>query len=144
MFVRVDCKQKARAGLLWKPERVAYNLCLYVELPSCAQEGSSTYRSRSRNLVYLISCAKCGMQYVGETEQALHLRMNGHRSDIRTKKVDKPVAAHFCQEDHSLEDLEVKGIEQIRNNGTQWGRERESYWIFTLRTLAPEGMNLDE
>ncbi len=82
------------------------------------------------------------MQYVGETEQALHLMMNVHRSDIRTK--NKPVAAPICVEDHSLEDLEVKGIEQIRNNGTQWRRERESYWIFTLRTLAPEGMNLDE
>ena len=60
----------------------------------------------------MISCRKCKLQYVGETEQALHLRMNGHRSDIRTKKVEKPVAAHFCQEDHSQRDLEVKAIEK--------------------------------
>ncbi len=99
---------------------------------------------RSKNLVYLISCKRCELQYVGETEQALHMRMNGHRSDIRTKKVEKPVAAHFCQANHSLRDLEVKAIEKIHNNGTQRRRERESYWIFTLRTLAPEGINLDE
>ena len=26
----------------------------------------------------------------------------------------------------------------------QWRKERESYWIFTLRTLSPHGLNLDE
>ena len=35
------------------------------------------------------------MQYVGETENALHIRMNGHRSDITTKKLEKPVAESF-------------------------------------------------
>ena len=70
--------------------------------------------------------------------------MNGHRSDIRTWKTEKPVAAQFCQPDHSLEDLEVRGIERIHDDSTQWRRERESYWIFTLRTLTPEGMNLDD
>ncbi len=83
---------------------------------------------RSRNLVYLVSCTckRCGLQYVGETEKALHIRMNGHRLDIRTKKTEKPVAAHFCQSDHSLEDLEVRGIEKkIHDEDTQWRRERE-------------------
>ena len=75
---------------------------------------------------------------------ALHVWMNGHCSNIRTRKTEKPVAAHFCQSDHSMEDLEVRGIEKIYNNSTQWRRERESFWIFTLRTLAPDGMNLDE
>ena len=96
---------------------------------------------KTKNLVYLISCKRCGLQYVGETENALHIRMNGHRSDIRTRKTDKPVAAHFCQPDHTAEDLEVRGIEKIHRNSTQWRRERESY---TLRTLSPNGMNLDE
>ena len=70
--------------------------------------------------------------------------MNGHRSDIWTRKLEKPVAAHFCQPDHSLVDLEVRGKEKIHNNNTSWRKERESYWSFTLRRLAPEGMNLDE
>jgi len=99
---------------------------------------------KSKNLVYLISCRRCGLQYVGETENALHIRMNGHRSDIRTRKLDKPVAAHFCQSDHSAEDLEVRGIEKIYENNPEWRKHRESYWIFTLKTLAPEGMNLDD
>ena len=99
---------------------------------------------KSKSLVYLISCRKCGLQYIGETENPLHIRMNGHRSDIRTKKLDKPVAVHFCQPDHSAEDLEVRGIEKINVNNTGRRKYRESYWIFTLKTLAPEGMNLDD
>ena len=66
--------------------------------------------------------------------------MNGHRSDIRTKKVEKPVAAHF---NHSLEDLEVMAIEKIDRDDTTHRRHRESYWIFELPTLAPSGMNID-
>ena len=104
----------------------------------------ATLTCKSKNLVYLISCKRCGLQYIGETENALHIRMNGHRSDIRTKKLDKPVAAHFCQSDHSAEDLEVRGIEKIHENNTDRRKRRESYWMFTLKTLAPQGMNLDE
>ena len=66
--------------------------------------------------------------------------MNGYRSDIRIRKMDKPVPAHFRQPDHTLEELEVKGIENIHKDCTKWGKRE----IFTLRTLAPGRMNLDE
>ena len=62
------------------------------------------------------------MQNVGETENALHIRINGQWSNITTKKLDKPVAAHFNQLDHSLEDPKVTGIEKIEvhnNSGTE-------------------------
>ena len=72
-----------------------------------------------------ISCKKCGLQYVGETENALHIRMNGHGSNIRKKKTEKEVAAHFCQLDQTVEDLQVKETEKIHRSSTQWRRERE-------------------
>ncbi len=84
------------------------------------------------------------MQYVGETVNALHIRLNGHRSDVKTKKLDKPVAAHFNLPDHSIEDLEVMGIEKIHDNDPGRRKLRESYWIFKLESLAPQGLNLDE
>ena len=104
----------------------------------------STFTCKTRNLVYLIQCRKCGLQYVGETANPLHIRMNGHRSDIHTQKTDKPVAAHFNLPDHTLDDLQVMGIKKIHNNDTEWRKHRESYWIFTLDTLAPTGMNLED
>ena len=68
----------------------------------------STFTCKTRNLVYLIQRRKCGLQYVGETANPLHIRMNGHRSDIHTQKTDKPVAAHFNLPDHTLDDLQVR------------------------------------
>ena len=99
---------------------------------------------KTKNLVYLISCKTCCQQYVRETKNALHMRMSEHRSNIRTRKTEKPVAAHFCQPDHTMEDLQVRGIEKIHRSSTQWRRERENFWIFTLRMLSPHGLNLDE
>ena len=56
---------------------------------------------KMKSLVYLISCKKCSLQNVREDmENTLHVRMNGHRSNVRTRKTEKPVAAHFCQLDH--------------------------------------------
>ena len=40
---------------------------------------------KSSNVIYLITCRRCGQQYVGETGQPFHLsmlRVNGHRFDI--------------------------------------------------------------
>ena len=86
------------------------------------------------------------MQYVGETENALHIRMNGHQSDITTKKLNKPVAAHFNQPNHSYEDLRVMGIEKIEdhNNSRKRRKQREQYWILELRMLTPEGLNIKD
>ena len=52
---------------------------------------------RTQNVVYLMSCGKCGKQYVGETKGPLNIRMNGHRDDLRHKRFDRsPTAEHFC------------------------------------------------
>jgi len=73
----------------------------------------------------------------------LHVGMNGHFSDIRTGKIEKPVASHFNLPDHSLKDLQVMRIEKIRRDDVAQRKLRESNWICTLGTLVPSGMNLD-
>ena len=52
------------------------------------------------------------MQCVGETGNAVHTRMSSHHSDIRTKMLNKQVAAHFNQPGFSSEDLKVMSIEK--------------------------------
>ncbi|KAI8495640.1 hypothetical protein Bbelb_266120 [Branchiostoma belcheri] len=102
---------------------------------------------QSKNIVYLIQCKKCGVQYVGETKQTLANRLNGHRSAINTcTKKDTPVSAHFNQTHHSMGDLEILGIEKLCYTGNedltrQRRLQRESYWIHQLRTLHPDGLN---
>ena len=104
----------------------------------------TTATCKTKNLVYLIECRKCNKQYVGETENALHIRLNDHRSDVKTKKMEKPVAAHFNLPGHSMEELTIMVIEKIWREDVQLRRRRESYWIHHLRSVAPEGMNLED
>ena len=54
---------------------------------------SITASCKSFSVVYLITCKRCGQQYVGKTGQPLHLRMNGHHHDTAHKRTeDSPLA----------------------------------------------------
>ena len=44
----------------------------------------ATATCKTRNVIYLIECKCCRLQYVGETKNPLHIRLNGHRNDINT------------------------------------------------------------
>ena len=63
---------------------------------------------------------------------------------MKTKKVEKPVAAHFNLPRHSMDDLTIMVIEKIWREDVQLRRRRESYRIHHLRSVAPEGMNLED
>ena len=46
--------------------------------------------------IYLITCRKRGVQYVGQTGQPLHVRVNSHWYDITHQRTEEfPVAEHF-------------------------------------------------
>ena len=91
----------------------------------------ATYKTS--NMVYLIECTKCSKQYVGKTENPLHLRTNGHQSDYYRKLPDKPVAVHFNTMGHTFENLTVIVIKQLGSTPTERRKVRESYWIHTLQ-----------
>ena len=56
---------------------------------------------------------------------------------------EKPVAGHFNSPGHSLDDLRIAVLEVMTSFDVSLRRRRESYWIKQLRSLHPEGMNLD-
>ncbi len=80
------------------------------------------------NLVYLLSCTRCGLQYVGETYRTLADRLCEHLCDIRheanpdtahpsvKQKGPTTVARHFGRTPHTHEDLSVQIIELIFKN----------------------------
>ena len=96
----------------------------------------------SKNLVYLIYCNLCGVQYIGESQNTLRQRMTGHRSAIKTKKFQQPVARHFNMADHSIENLRVIGIEQNNSWPSETRKARENYWELNLKTTTPFGLNI--
>ncbi|XP_069051634.1 nuclear GTPase SLIP-GC isoform X2 [Lepisosteus oculatus] len=124
------------------------NCCNYLH------KGIDTFRSKTRNkdypikdilncktynVIYVIQCKKCDIQYVGKTISSLHIRFRGHKSNI-TNKYKQPIAEHFNSKDHSLEDLSIFPIEQVIDQKTLG--ERETHWINELGTLLPDGLNL--
>ena len=62
---------------------------------------------KTQNVVHLIKCLTRHMQYVGETQNPLHIRLNGHRNDILHKRTEKPVPVYFCNLNHSLPHLTI-------------------------------------
>lgn len=98
---------------------------------------------KTPNVIYLITCHVCGLQYIGESSQPFNKRMNGHRSDL-TKKPFLPVSQHFVSPGHTLDDF-VRSKLTIIDHSQSWSDERrqkkESFWIHELKTLHPNGIN---
>lgn len=98
---------------------------------------------RSNNIIYLITCTKCNIQYVGETSRCLSERLTDHRSNIKNKKMT-PIAIHFNIPGHSvLRDLKILGIEKISDteNPLQKRKQQEALWQRRLGTVYPHGLN---
>ena len=67
---------------------------------------------KSKNVVYLITCNKCKVQYVGSTTNEFKVRFRSHKSAMSTKKNTCEVAIHFNKETHVLSDFD--GIEPTK------------------------------
>ena len=98
---------------------------------------------KSSNVIYLITCRRCGLQYVGETGQPFHMRVNGPRYDIAHQRTEEsPVADHFNSGAHAESDMAVMVIELARSCDACLRKIRESRWIRTLGTSSHSGINL--
>ncbi|CAJ0919390.1 unnamed protein product [Ranitomeya imitator] len=103
------------------------------------------FNCNSSFVVYLIKCP-CGLGYVGETTQHIRDRISKHKSTIRCGRTLLPIPAHFLQNNHNVAQLRFQVIDHVRflrRGGDRIKRlkERESFWIYTLQTLAPHGLN---
>ncbi len=90
-------------------------------------------------MIYLIRCP-CGLAYVGKTSRQLRTRISEHHSNIRTGDMRSPIASHFRQVGHNVTVLQYIGI------GGDYEKkllQRECFWIYTLDTLSPSGLNED-
>jgi hypothetical protein len=114
-----------------------------------SHKNSNTYCVRHQlscttsNIVYLITCKRCKKQYVGQTTKQLNTRMNHHRSNIMNKK-STYIAKHFNLPGHSIADLKVQPIDQATDPANTMPElyRLEAFWIKTLRTRTPEGLNV--
>ena len=119
------------------------------KLESYHPRNSIIYRIRhpltctSSNVVYLITCTS-NEQYVGCTTHQLNIRMNHHRSNI-FNPLRIYISQHFNLPGHiTNQHLKVQPIDSANNAKykIQELYHLERFWIRTLRTLPPHGLNI--
>ena len=104
---------------------------------------NGTLTCKSTNIIYLITCIKCNIQYVGETSRCLADRLTDHRSNINNRK-QTPIAIHFNIPGHSItKDLRAITIEKIHDtvNSLIIRKQQELIWQNKLGTIYPHGLN---
>ena len=110
----------------------------------------------SSNVVYLLSCNKCSLQYVGQTGRQLRKRISEHRNAIIKEQGSCPfLRKHFktgnlCHNAgfsvRILEKLPGKGLTDrgvVDRSKVAFRKEKEAEWMLKLRTVYPYGLNHD-
>ena len=105
---------------------------------------------QSSNLIYLITCKHCKIQYVGQTRNRLITRFQGHYYDVKNRN-DTTVSRHFnqCPPTHPalFEGFEISVLHFVQcpanSQAGQTERDREEKrWINRLMSGVPRGLNL--
>ncbi len=100
---------------------------------------TGSFNCNTEGVIYLITCTKCNVQYVGQTGRRFVDRVKEHLYYIRKKK--EATGTHFSTDNHSNSDMKVQIIEKVMPNSINMRLERESMWINKLATKRPHGMN---
>ena len=94
----------------------------------------------------MISCTRCGVQYVGETGQKLRNRINNHKSRLR-KLSALYLYQHFNSDRHTEDDISIMPIEEVtlspedKMSLSAKRLESEEFWYKELCTVYPYGLN---
>jgi hypothetical protein len=122
--------------------------------------GEKFINCHSANVVYLLTCNSCSLQYVGETVRNLGLRICEHRGCIRDyaegkMRGCKRLPEHFNNDTCKGSGFTTRILEKLEGNGrVAPGKNaamdpnskrirlaREKHWMLKLRTVYPFGMN---
>ena len=100
-----------------------------------------------RRIMYLLTCKQCKKQYSGETTDDYRYRWNNYKSYSRKfdrkESCKKHLFRHFSSPGHRgfLNDVSVTLIEKTDGSDP---KKREDYWMKTLKTMPPYGLNIED
>ena len=103
------------------------------------------FTCHTRRLVYLLQCAKCHKQYVGQTINSLAQRASRHLQVIRQKGCMK-LQLHFNNDGHTPLDVRFLPLATVSEDLTSSEAEIqlksvETMWIQRLGSMQPIGLN---
>ena len=91
-------------------------------------------------VIYLVTCSKCGGQYVGKSQSKFKLRHSNHKQEIKVRKGG--LGRHFhvnSSKGCTYKDLSVTIIEKVEEGNKQKLKERELFWQYQLRGFEENG-----
>ena len=134
--------------------RVNCHICAVLDLGNTFRSTTNhkifkinfNFNCNSQNVIYLLTCRVCKIQYVGSTTTIFRLRFNRYKSNLnlyskgRRGFQQESLIMHFFQHDHhgDYRDLSVQIIDYCEPNNPE---RREYFWIFNLDTESPSGLN---
>ena len=97
-------------------------------------------------LIYLMTCKQCNKQYTGETTDLFRNRWNNYKDNAR--KFDRKES---CMQEHLYKHFQTEGHKGFLNEASvtfidktdgKDPKKRERYWMQTLKTMEPYGLNI--
>ena len=94
-----------------------------------------------------MECRICHIQYIGKSETEFNIRLNNHCKDVNRQNAPQ-TDQHFKLPNHNFnqharftlnEQLDNMRID--KDLATLWLKKREDFWIETIKTLDPYGLN---
>ena len=79
-----------------------------------SNEIPNTLACTSKNVIYLITCDKCCIQYVGMTTTNIRTRFYNHRSCMKNYKRNILLYDHFCGPGHEMSHCKVQIIFHVK------------------------------
>ena len=99
------------------------------------------YNCKSHNVIYLLTCGVCNIQYVGQTTQPFHKRVNNHRTNA-SNNGQTFLYKHFGEGGHDFSKATFQIIDSMEKNFNQFEfNQKENFWINTLCSIYPLGLN---
>ena len=95
--------------------------CSNTEVLYEVQNNLAHIDCKSKNIVYLLTCKECNIQYVGETGQSFNIRNNSHRSSTvhSQRHTGCPIIhEHFTEGQCKGREYWCHIIEKIPDTGT--------------------------
>ena len=79
-------------------------------------------------------------KYIGETGRILKFRLADHRGYVNNNVTSQATGAHFNRPGHSLANMKILILEQVKKRDPLYRKEREKYFIQKFDTFY-NGMN---
>ena len=113
-----------------------------IEINQTKWNFNRQFNCHTYNLVYAIVCRKpeCKEVYIGETKRLLKSRLAEHRGYVTSQDTSTATGRHYNSPGHTLADLSITVLEQVRKNDTLYRTQREEYHVRRFNTLY-KGLN---